>query len=202
MNSNQLTTNEEALRLFFNDDVYLVPNKTPDLSTTPLRENDLAAPTQIVSNTSPTLATPAQPEVSVKEPTPVYQPIEIKHLGKNEKGILILVNDRDNAVSTVQGVELLRKLLLSIHLKNADFALVNYATYSNLSFNDLKSHFTCTMLLAFGVPAEALKLPAQSLHVLKEVDKIKMIFAHNLDHLETDTPSKKTLWATLKNLEI
>ena len=202
MNSNQLTTNEEALRLFFNEDVYLVPEKTPDVRTTPLKENDLEQPTQSVSNISPTLATPAQPEASVKEPAPVYQPIEIKHLGKNEKGILILVNDGNNAVSTVQGVELLRKLLLSIHLKNADFALVNYAHYSSLSFNDLQNFFSSKLILSFGVPTTALKLPAQSLHEVREMGGIKTIFTHNLDDLETDLASKKMLWATLKNLKI
>ena len=119
MDSNQLINNAEALRLFFNDDVYLVggdiPVQQPSAEAVkPVEKVATAAATQ-----------PAETVASlpkVEEPTTAFkQTINFKHLGKNEKGILILVNDDQNPVSTPQGTELLRKLVLSINLKNADF---------------------------------------------------------------------------------
>ncbi|MNR05985.1 hypothetical protein D3C85_1220380 [compost metagenome] len=111
-----------------------------------------------------------------------------------------MVNDSQNPVSTPQGTELLRKLVLSINLKNADFALLNYSAYNNAKFEHLHSFFACKLVISFGVPPLTLGLGEQLRHQLHVVNDIKMIFTHNLHDLETDIPAKKTLWGTLKNL--
>ena len=197
MNSNQLIDNAEALRLFFNDDVYLVG----DINAP---ENQAATATNIAT-AQQTAATKPQEIAAilpkVEEPAEAYQPtFDFKYLGKNEKGILILVNDAQNPVSTPQGTKLLRKLVLSINLKNADFALLNYAAYSSAKFEHLSSFFSCNLVIAFGVAPTALGLQDQNLHQLSIYNETKLIFTHNLHDLETDIPAKKTLWGTLKNL--
>ena len=201
MNSNQLISNDEALRLFFNDDIYLVHEIKPaaevvaDTSAAP--KEQLPQSTAVPAPDTLAIHIPAE----VAEPLPKYQaPLNFKHLGKNEKAILILVNDLQNPVSTPQGTELLRKLVLSINLKNADFALVNYAGYTEANFEQLKSFFKCKLLLSFGVSAVELGLAENSLHQLHISDGVKMIFTHNLHDLDADTTSKKALWGTLKNL--
>lgn len=192
MNSKQLIDNDDALRLFFNDDIYVVDAESivlpqPTVSTTG------------ASVVAPTIAHVAEPQIA---PTPeVKTAYNFKHLGKNEKSILILVNDGVNPVSTPQGTELLRKLVLSINLKNADFALVNYANYPNASFADLEAFFGCKMFLSFGVTAPDLGLPLQLLHQLHSINDVKMIFTYNLHDLDADLNAKKALWGTLKNLK-
>lgn len=196
MNSNQLISNEEALRLFFNDDVYLVNDSEPSKAVNEVVEIKTAppAPTEVKEPSIPAAPVVAEPEV-------IYQtPVTFKHLGKNEKGILILVDDSQNPVSTPQGVELLRKLLLSVNLKNADFALVNYSAYATANFEQLNAFFSCKLVLSFGISPATLGLAHQNLHQLNMLNEIKMIFTHNLHDLETDIPSKRTLWTTLKNL--
>ena len=196
MISNQLISNEEALRLFFNDDVYLVneievakvASEVVAVKTTSVAPNEIKEPSIPVAKV-------------VSEPEVIYPTtINFNHLGKNEKHILILVDDGENAVSTLRGVELLRKLLLSINLKNADFALVNYSAYAAADFEQLNAFFSCKLLLSFGISPAKLGLADQNLHQLNMLNEIKMIFTHNLHDLETDIPSKRKLWSTLKNL--
>lgn len=205
MNSNQLITNAEALRLFFNDDVYLTADhavlanqasheteQTQTLATKLDTEQ-----TKPATNHEEKIATLPKPE----EPVAAYPAnFDFKYLGKNEKSILILVNDTQNPVSSPQGTELLRKLVLSINLKNADFALVNYANYTTAKFEHLHSFFACKLVISFGVTPVNLGLAEQLRHQLNVVNNIKMIFTHNLHDLDTDLAAKKALWATLKNL--
>jgi hypothetical protein len=201
MNSNQLIDNDEALRLFFNDDLYLIGGTTGIVASAIKDKHTHEVATeehQLVANKSETAAALH----SVEEGATNYQEatMEFKYLGKNEKSILILVNDSQNPVSTPQGTELLRKLVLSINLKNADFALVNYSAYPTAKFAHFRKFFSCKTVFAFGVSSEHLNLPAQTLHELAVVEDTKIIFTHNLHALDSDLPAKKALWATLKNL--
>ncbi|MFD0939250.1 hypothetical protein [Pedobacter boryungensis] len=197
---NQLTSNAEALRLFFTDDIYLVKddvqnafvelvNRSPDIAqkiegTSPVKEiNDIA-----------------DLPLVVEEPKPALKK-EFKFLGKNQKGILILVNDNENKVSSEQGTELLRKLVKAIELTNSDFALVNYANYVGATFEDLKGFFNCQLVLSFGVGTQQLGLATQALNQLFTVGNTRLIFTSNLHDLNSDQPSKKILWTTLQQLK-
>lgn len=192
MNSNQLITNAEALRLFFTEDVYLASDMAM------LEKQPLEA-----KNEAPTVEQSPVEALKLEEPSPSYgQFFDFKYLGKNEKKVLILVNDTENPVSTPQGTELLRKLVLSINLKNADFALVNYSSYSSAKFEHLSTFFSCKILLSFGVAPDTLGLAEHPLHLLHVFQNVNVIFSHNLHDLDTDITAKKTLWGTLKNLTI
>lgn len=188
MNSSQLITNAEALRLFFTDDVYLAGELTT------------------MENQAPEATIADKPKMEVpklEEPAPGDKEVfDFKYLGKNEKKILILVNDAKHPVSTLQGTELLRKLVLSINLKNADFALLNYSAYATAKFEHLNAFFSCRFLLSFGVSSNELGLGEHLLHQLHPLQNIQMIFTHNLHALDADINAKKTLWGTLKNLNI
>ena len=202
MNS-QLTSNAEALRLFFTDDVYLVNDQTQSITAEPvIITNRKVEDTTIVA---PVVAQVGQvtPVLSiVEEPKSVFEKkVEFEYLGKNQKRILILVNDNTNKVSSVQGTELLRKLVKAIELTNNDFALVNYANYTNASFEDLKSFFKCELILSFGVAMRTLGLAEQPLHQLFVVDNVKFVFTKNLHDLDSDQVSKKILWGSLQQLK-
>ncbi|MDQ7948578.1 MAG: hypothetical protein REI78_11140 [Pedobacter sp.] len=185
--ANQLTTNAEALRLFFTEEVYLVKDIDPSPVT--------VAPT--VEPKTP-IAQKPEAEITVPEPKKEWQ---FEHLGKNQKRILILVNDAQYKVSSPQGTELLRKLVKAIELSNNDFALVNYAAYPDADFQAFKEFFDCELLLAFGVSAPQLGLQEALLHKLTQLNQIRMIFTHNLHDLDSDVNSKKILWSTLQTLK-
>jgi hypothetical protein len=200
--ANQLTSNEEALRLFFTEDVYLVKNDDKMPFNSPAKEN-IGLPiseAQAIIKTEEVIL-PQVPLVDVKtqaEPKTVWN---FEHLGKNQKGILILVNDSVNKVSSTQGTELLRKLVKAIELTNNDFALVNYANYLEAKFEHLDEFFKCKLLLAFGVEPKSLALPEHTMHQLHTVGSTRLVFTTNLHDLDSDQASKKILWNTLQQLK-
>jgi DNA polymerase III psi subunit len=167
----QLTASGEALRLFFTDDVYLV-NET-DLQ--------LNAAENIVM----------EPEALA---------VAFKFLGKNQRNILILVNDDQNEVSDEMGRELLRKIVKSVNLTANDFALLNYAGYSGTGFKQLLDYFSCTLIFAFGVTPAQLSLSAHPEHVIVSEGPVRLIFSAGLRQLDQNPSGKKALWGSLQNL--
>ena len=200
--ANQLTSNAEALPLFFTEEIFLIKDEVKESVATPIvvKEEivELAAPQIEVPMLSvePILSTPT----SQKEPTIVK--MEFKFKGLNKKNILILVKDPAHEVSGAEGVELLRKIVLSIGLQGADFALVNYANYPNTSFNSLKEFFNCKLMFAFGVVCNELQLNEVPSNQLVQQEGTRMVFAENLQSLDSNKAGKIALWAALKELKI
>lgn len=193
----QLTTNAEALRLFFTEDVYLVKDAASALPVTAeVRQEPVAQP--------PVIAIAAVEERSVAVPPVIAQGSTriYKHLGKNQKHILILVNDEQHDVSTEQGRELLRNIVKAIGLTANDFALLNYQSAKGASFSDLIQFFSSKVVFAFGLNATQLGLHEQPQNVILTQDNTQLIFSSNLDALAADLTGKKTLWGSLKKLSI
>ena len=220
MTTELLTNNEQALRLFFTEEVFLPKNeiaiaeekRANDLliSATTTQENEvnssklttetiaipLLTAQEVISNLSLPLA-----KQTIETATTIPQK-EFTYLGKNKRYVLILVNDSLNEVSTPEGNALLRNLCKAINLTAADFALVNYANYPNTSYQDLSNNFKSTIVLAFGVSPSQLglaSLTANQLHILATA---KLIFTTNLNDLAKNLGHKKQLWETLKGIEI
>ena len=186
--SDQLTNNSAALRLFFTDDIYLLkeemhPTEDPSPMPTP------PIPSSAGENRIPA----AQPQKVVANFT---------FLGKNLRNILILVHDTDNQVSTEPGRELLRNIVKAIGLTANDFALVNYAIHPTTSFAQFKESLNSTTLFAFGVTPQQLGLPDVPLYTVAKHESVNMIFSTNLHQLSSDQQGKKTLWGSLKQMNL
>ena len=168
-----------ALGLFFTDDIYLV-DKVEGITV------PIAVPETI-----------AQVLPAIEKEKFVF-----KYLGKNQKNVLILVNDQQNDVSNDAGKELLRNIVKAIQLSANDFALVNYAGYSNADFKALSEFFSCQLVLSFGVTPSQLGLTDYPTNTIIKQDAIQLVFSSNLDLLAADQLGKKTLWGSLKQLSI
>jgi len=195
--ANQLTSNAEALRLFFTDDVYLVKDET---------KNADAKPVTPVSYTQ-SVATPsvvAEPISSIplveKTNAPIAEPRKFAYIGKYLKGVLILVNDKANKVSTAEGNLLLRNLVDAIQFKNDDFAVLNYTNYTDAKLDELKAFFKFDILLSFGVSPQQLGVD-YPLNQLSLTADAKMVFTSNLHDLSADKETKKILWTSLQKLK-
>lgn len=197
--ANQLTSNAEALRLFFTDDVYLVKDEakkaelkgvTPVSYATPVIEpGSLAEPMQ-----NQTISIPSAAVAAIKEPR------KFTYIGKYLKGVLILVNDSVNKVSSAEGNLLLRNLVDAIQFKNDDFAVLNYANYQDASLDELQAFFKFNLLLSFGVTPAQLGV-SHPIHQLCLVEDVKMVFTNNLHDLSGDKETKKILWGSLQQLK-
>ena len=175
----QLTDSAEALRLFFTEDIYLVNS---DERVVPAAEPKITA---IIA---------AVPETVV--------PAVFKYLGKNQKNVLILVNDLVNDVSTERGRELLRNLVKALQLTANDFALLNYANHAKVTFEELHGFFSSRLVLAFGVSPVHLGLADLPLHMISLHGAAQLVFTGNLDQLAIDQEGKKILWGSLKQIEL
>lgn len=178
----QLTADREALRLFFTDDVYLLDE--PELQVNKVVSDAVEPATSIAA---------VQDNVLKKAR-------EFKSLGNNKRQVLILVNDSQHEVSDEKGRELLRKIVKSVNLSAADFALVNYAAYPDASFVEFQQYFSSQLVFAFGVSPAQLTLPAYSSNAIVEVEGIRMIFSTELKALDQDAATKKALWGSLQKL--
>jgi DNA polymerase III psi subunit len=128
--------------------------------------------------------------------------IDFQYIGANERNILILVNDAMYPVSSLQGRELLGKILKAIKLDRNDCALVNYAAYDGARFQQLQEFFNPQYVFAFGVSPEQLKLPALSSNTIVVQNGANLIFSSNLDTLSEDMNTKKLLWASLQQIKL
>ncbi|TDG35198.1 hypothetical protein EZJ43_14970 [Pedobacter changchengzhani] len=207
---NQITSNENAMRLFFNEDIFLVQDDSVvDRAKTAVGFDvpKLEAIEPIISN-SDVVKAKEVPDVKPEEKTPdlvkvVEKTIEtrnFKHLGGNKKSVLILVNDADNDVSTEEGKTLLRNIVKAINLTTPDFALVNYAQYKDADFTEFHAFYKPTLMLAFGVSVTDLKLAVSWANEMLVYQKTRMIFAPNLHQLDADIEAKKLLWGNLKKV--
>lgn len=198
----QLTADGAALRLFFTDDVYLIdqvgsqPVECYVAADKPL---DIVVENPI--STSKPLAVPTESIIANSATNSVTQAVNFKYLGKNQRNILILVNDEQNEVSDEDGRELLRKIVKSINLSANDFALLNYAKYRGVGFKQLQEHFSSTLIFSFGVsPADLALSTAHPEHTIVMESAVKMIFSAELKVLDKNPAGKKALWGSLQNL--
>lgn len=196
----QLTTSAEALRLFFTEDIYLVNSEDkilsaaqPELKSAPVMEVVIPVVEEKIPIINAVVA-----EVKI----PAAQAVVFKYLGKNQKNILILVNDAGNDVSTDKGKELLRNIVKALQLTANDFALLNYAAYANTGFEEFRSFFNSKLVFAFGVTPLHLGLGEQPVNEIIMHGAAQLIFSGNLDQLADDQIGKKTLWGSLKKLSI
>lgn len=175
----QLSTNADALRLFFTEDIYLI------------RESGQ------MEEMNDDLTQESNPQIVSKEALRSFE-----YLGKNKRNILLLVNDSENDVSTEKGNELLRNIVKAIRLTANDFALVNYAKYPDAKYSELNAFFSNRVMFSFGVSAQELGLVLQPFNEVVQMEDTSLIFCHDLDQLSGDQQGKKMLWNSLKQLAL
>jgi len=167
----------EFLKYIYNDDIYLI-DKLSINKNEELEEN--GAPNKNQDQTP-----------IVKEPLP------ISYFGKNEQGILILVNDPANDLLNQSDLDLLMKIVESgLRYSKNDFALVNTAKFPSYQILDeVEYHY----LIAFGIDLSSI-FPDQSLYSIQDVDGKKVLFSEDLSVLATDESKKRQLWNSLKSM--
>jgi len=214
----QVTNNANALRLFFMEDVFLVEDKSVEIVPVGASEAVLSKPAVQINETTEGVSSVendqnqddklaeiqkngagnAEIPLVVEE---TVSPKSFKFLGGNKKSVLILVNDSDNEVSTLEGRELLRKIVKAIDLSAPDFALVNYANYQDVDFIGLHQFFKPQLMLSFGVEPQHLKLNLTWAGEIILHETTRIIFAPNLHPLDSDIVAKKSLWANLQKIK-
>jgi hypothetical protein len=176
------------------------PVKTPNIAITaaiPALNINVPATAEPASiQEVPTIVTPEIPAPQA----PAAKTFQ--YVGANERNILILVNDKQHPVSTLQGRELLGNILKAIGLSRNDCALVNYASCDGADFKALHQYFKPQYVFAFGVSPDQLGVPDAAYNSIVTRAESKLIFSSNLDPLSGDAATKKLLWGSLKQIKL
>lgn len=82
----------------------------------------------------------------------------IKVLGKNERNILVLVNEKKYPFLPDDDLKFLSNILLACKLNLSDIGIINFAHFA-VNFTICKEHFEAQKILLFGLTSAAIKLP-------------------------------------------
>lgn len=124
----------------------------------------------------------------------------IRYLGKNEKQVVIVVNEPDAAFINDVDLQLLTGILNACKLTLADTAIINIYRKS-ITYFDIQQELKPATILLFGIDQQRLELP---LHFpefqVQKYDDQQLLAAPSLHNLAMDVPSKKILWTSLQNI--
>ena len=121
--------------------------------------------------------------------------------GRNEKNILIIVNEKNIAFLADEDLNFLMGILTACSLSMADIALVNYYKKPEIKYAGLMERFAPEKIIFFGAEPASLDFPLQFPHYqLQKYNHQTYLSAPGLNVLAKDIPQKKLLWNCLKAL--
>jgi hypothetical protein len=115
---------------------------------------------------------------------------DVKYLGKNEKCILVLINNELNFLTSI---------LSACKLSLADVAIVNVHSLNNSE--TVIDNIECKNVLLFGVEPLSMGLPIHFPHFqLQQFNKRTYLSAPPLSQIENNKEVKLNLWNNLKKM--
>lgn len=126
---------------------------------------------------------------------------ETLFLGKNQKNILVIVDEEELLYLSDENLNFLIGILGACKLSLSDIALLNFGKSRDINYKTLQEKFKPGIILFFGVDPAILEFPLQFPHYqLQSYNKQTYLSAPALDVLAADKQQKQQLWASLKKL--
>lgn len=135
----------------------------------------------------------------VQSSTPKKDPGNIPFLGKNERNILIVVNEENAPYLSDEDLALLMSILTACKLTMADVAIVNAHQNNNIGYGILMQNFSPTLVLLFGIQPVQLDFPLQfPNYQLQRYNHQTYISSPAISLLAANVAMKKQLWTSLQ----
>ena len=126
---------------------------------------------------------------------------DIQFLGKNDRQILILVNDEEVIYLKDDDLNFLIGIISACHLSLSDTAVVNLAKNNRLDYTSMMEKFEPSIILFFDIDPATLGFPLQFPHFqLQSYNKQTYLSAPALSTLAGDKALKTQLWTSLRKL--
>ena len=126
---------------------------------------------------------------------------KIKYLGKNNRHILIVVNEKDHKFLGDDELSFLMNILSACNITMADAALVNAYADENVMYENLIKNFEPSTILFIGTEPQALGFPVQiPMYQVQAYNKQQYLCTPSLQKLSADKEEKKQLWVALKKI--
>jgi len=122
-------------------------------------------------------------------------------LGKNQKNILVIVQEENAVYLPDETLNFLIGILGACKLSLSDTALINFSRNNGINYKILQEKFKPGIILFFGIEPSMLEFPLQFPHYqLQSYNKQTYLSAPALELLAADKQEKLQLWACLKKL--
>lgn len=186
--SNLLSHNQAALKMLFTEDIYWIP-ESGSLATA---QPDVITEVKMESPVKP-VEVSKDPEVKISAPT------DFEYLGENNKYFLVLIDDKIHTRINPVHQEMLLKVMSAKKLELRDLAILNVSRYPGLKFNDLKSFFSCSRILLFGVSPAEIGIPPVKANSIASAGTVKVLATFGLEEMRNDADKKREFWNVMKN---
>ena len=195
--SNLLVKENDALRFFMTEDLYILPEKEIikpfERAEKSLASEPVTIPKQVQIPDTETLT--EEIKALTKE---VKKPINFSYLGENNKYFLIVIDDnKSNDISDLHK-ETLLKIMSAKGLEMRDLAILNLNKHRGTDFSELKDYFSCSRIALFGIDPKRIALPSMSSNKVENHMNVKILATFSIDEMINDVAKKKEFWAVMK----
>ena len=177
-----LSQNQATLKMLFTDDIYFI------------QEDKGQIPVQ-----GPVIQ-PSLVEVPGKDEPELSASIEFEYQGENNKYFLVLIDDKIHTRMNPVHQEMLLKVMSAKKMELRDLAIVNINRYPEVKLNALKSFFSCSRLVMFGVVPAQIGMPSISQNKIESAGNIKVLATYSLEEMRNSADKKREFWNVMKNL--
>jgi hypothetical protein len=128
-------------------------------------------------------------------------PVPGKHLGENQKNILIVVDYTDAVYLPDEELSFLTGMLTACKLSLADVAIVNRNNCKEISYKELMANFKSKIVFLFGVDPVSFGLPVNFPHFqVQSFANATFLFSPALEEPKNDKLLKSKLWVCLRHI--
>jgi hypothetical protein len=142
---------------------------------------------------------PIIPEEKQAGPVVQKELPKVKYLGENQKNILLLIQNENEAYLNDESFNLLTNILNACKLGMQDVALANVAHYAALTLADWQKVVNFQRVVIFGIAPDQLAVEAP-VYQLVTINGTTAIFSHDLTFIGSDKTLKGRLWMGLQKL--
>ena len=146
----------------------------------------------LIPDKKPDPNTPVQKKVS---PAEIY----FEYLGENNTYFLIVIADKKHPQIAPITLQILLKIMLAKGLTEKDLAIVNYANYPGVTFNELKAFFACTKIALLGINPQHLQLPPIAANQPETIQQVKVLTSYSIEEMQANETKKRQFWHVMKN---
>lgn len=127
----------------------------------------------------------------------------IQYLGKNQKGVCLLVDYANDVYLPDNELSFLSAILQACKLNLGDVAIINFHQHK-ISFKELREQISCKYLLVFGIDAVNIGLAEIPLFTAGTTQDCNIVYSVAAEQLNNKHPESKLLksklWICLKQL--
>ncbi|HEY2582438.1 MAG TPA: hypothetical protein VGI43_11565 [Mucilaginibacter sp.] len=139
-------------------------------------------------------------KVTIPEPVIETTPDKLNYLGGNKKNFLVVVYYPDLEFMDDKHLTALESTLKRLGFGLEDTAIVNRATYNEISHEHLVDFFKPQKMLLLGADATPAGPEAFNLNKPKQLNNCSVLLTFSFDEMMDNTENKKSFWEQMKQL--